>query len=131
MPKFSNKSRERLAECHDDLQQVMNEAIKEFDFTVLCGYRTPAEQLALYKKGRTEPGQRVTNIDGYNIKSRHNYKPALAVDIAPWPIDWNDLSRFETLAHIVKAKAKELNIKITWGGDWKDFKDYPHFELDL
>ena len=36
---------------------------------------------------------------------------------------------YKELADVFKQKAKELNINIVWGGDWKSFKDCPHFEL--
>ena len=112
MPRFSKISQERLNSCHPDIIRLFNEVIKITDFSVLSGHRTPAEQLELYKKGRTEPGKRVTNIDGYNIKSMHNFSPSLAVDVAPYPIDWNDIDRFKALSEIVKAKAQEMGIDI-------------------
>jgi peptidoglycan L-alanyl-D-glutamate endopeptidase CwlK len=63
------------------------------------------------------------------VKGRHNYRPALAADLAPYPLDWNDTARFEALAKVVLACAKRLGVPLTWGGDWKRFKDFPHFEL--
>ncbi len=71
MAKFGKLSLERLATCDDRIQKVMNEAIKHYDFTVLYGYRTPAEQFELFKKGRTltngvwkVTGKTVTQLDG-------------------------------------------------------------------
>jgi peptidoglycan L-alanyl-D-glutamate endopeptidase CwlK len=129
MPRFSYKSKQNLATCHPDIQRVLNEAIKEVDFMVLCGHRTVAEQQRLYAQGRTAPGKKVTNIDGVRVKGRHNYRPALAADLAPYPLDWNDIERFKALAKVVLACAKRLGVPLTWGGDWKRFKDFPHFEL--
>jgi peptidoglycan LD-endopeptidase CwlK len=129
MPRLSFKSKQLLATCHPDIQKVMNEAIKDFDFLVLCGHRTVAEQQRLYAQGRTTPGKKVTNIDGVKVKGRHNYKPALAIDIAPYPLDWNDTDRFRLLGAHVKAVAARLGVPLTWGGDWRKFKDLPHFEL--
>lgn len=129
MPKFSKRSADRLATCDASIQRVMNEAIKHFDFTVLYGHRTVAEQQELYAQGRTKPGKKVTNLDGVNKKSKHNYSPSKAVDIAPYPIDWNNIARFEEMATVVKAAAKAIGVEITWGGDWKSMKDYPHFEI--
>lgn len=104
MPKFGKQSLDRLATCHPDLQKVMNEAIKHFDFTVLYGYRTPNEQFELYKKGRTfqngkwvKTGTTVTNLDGKTKLSNHNYSPSTAIDIAPYQVDWNDTDKFKTL----------------------------------
>ncbi len=135
MAKFSQKSSNRLNTCHPDIQKVMNEAIKHFDFTVLSGFRSPNEQLELYKQGRelkdgkwVRVGKTVTNVDGVNTKSKHNYSPSQAIDIAPYPIDWDDIERFEQMAVVVMYCANKLGIKLTWGGDWR-MKDYPHFEL--
>ena len=60
-----------------------------------------------------------TNASGY----------AEAVDIAPYPIDWNDLNRFRKLSEHILKKAKQLNIPITWGGNFKTLVDMPHYEL--
>lgn len=136
MPSFGQKSKDKLKTCHPDLQRVMEEAIKEYDFTVIYGQRSVEEQFELYKKGRefkdgqwVKVGATVTNLDGKTKKSMHNYSPSLAVDIAPYPIDWNDLKRFKEMADVVKKAAEKLGVKIAWGGDWKSFKDYPHVEL--
>lgn len=131
MPRFSHKSKQNLASAHPDLQRLCNELIKETDFMVLCGHRPVAEQQRLYAQGRTKPGKKVTNVDGVKIKGRHNYKPSLAVDLAPYPLDWNDTERFRALGEKAKAVATRLGITISWGGDWKKFKDLPHFELPL
>ena len=136
MPSFGQKSKDRLKTCHPDLQRVMEEAIKEYDFTVIYGQRSVEEQFELYKKGRefkdgqwVKVGATVTSLDGKTKKSMHNHSPSLAVDIAPYPIDWNDLKRFKEMADVVKKAAEKLGVKIAWGGDWKSFKDYPHVEL--
>jgi len=34
------------------------------------------------------------------------------------------------IADAIKAAAKEKNVAVTYGGDWRKFKDYPHFELN-
>ena len=63
----------------------------------------------------------------------------MALDVCPYPIDWNDKDRFYNFAGLVKGIAISMDIKIRWGGDWdgdndlKDqtFFDLPHFELDI
>ena len=129
MPQFSNRSKERLATCDERLQRVLNLVIQVVDFTVLQGHRSVEEQQELYAQGRTKPGAIVTHIDGVTKKGNHNYVPSRAVDIAPWPIDWNDLPRFRNLATAVKVAAVALGYDVRWGGDWQTFKDYPHFEI--
>ena len=62
-------------------------------------------------------------------KSKHNMKPSLAVDVAPYPIDFKDILRFVMFSDLVKMVAKQLGIDVVWGGDWRSFKDYVHWEL--
>jgi len=130
MPQFGKTSQDKLNTCHPDLQRLMSEVIKLYDFTILEGERTLQQQQTYFKEGKSK-------LDGIKKKSKHQNKPSLAVDIAPFPIDWNDTKRFYFLAGLVMAKADELGIKIRWGGSWNgsfDFKqnkfvDLPHFEL--
>lgn len=121
MPKFGKTSKKRLATCHEQLQEICELAIKQFDFAVLCGHRTREDQNKLYPK--------FSKVKWPH--SMHNKKPSLAVDLAPWPIDWSDIGRFSFLALVIHAAAKTLGYRIEWGGDWKTFKDYPHFQLKL
>lgn len=136
MPKFSKRSKDNLATADIKLQQLFNAVIEEFDCTVIYGHRTPEEQFELFKKGRekkdgwwVKTGKTVTNLDGNIKKSKHNYYPSKAVDVVPFPLDWTDIKAFELLAKVVKAKAEELNIEVTWGGDWVSLRDYPHWEI--
>lgn len=136
MPKFSKRSKDNLATADIKLQQLFNAVIEEFDCTVIYGHRTPEEQFELFKKGRekkdgwwVKTGKTVTNLDGNIKKSKHNYYPSKAVDVVPFPLDWTDIKAFELLAKVVKAKAEELNITVTWGGDWVSLRDYPHWEI--
>ena len=117
---FSAQSEARLAACNPNLQRLAREVLKEMDIAVLCGHRGEAEQNAAYQAGNSK----LKYPD-----SKHNYYPSCAVDIAPYPIDWNDISRFQSMGEIVKRKAAALSLGIKWGGDWVGFKDYPHVEL--
>lgn len=136
MAKFGPTSVKKLKTCHPDIQKVLNEAIKHYDFTVLFGYRTPEEQFELFKQGRkfngsawVKVGPTVTNLDGKTKLSEHNHSPSLAVDIAPFPIIWNDISRFKELSKVIKEAATKVGVDIEWGGDWKTFVDYPHYQI--
>ena len=128
MPKFGNKSKEQLSTCRKELQEVFNEVIKTVDCSVLEGHRSKDRQNALYKEGKTK----VTYPKG-----RHNSSPSLAVDVAPYPIDWGDRERFHLFAGFVLGIAKSMGINLRWGGDWNSnwqvddnkFDDFPHFEL--
>lgn len=146
MPVFGLESRTKLATVHPDLQTLFNEVIKYWDCKVTDGRRTTAEQVALYAKGRTQPGPIVTDKDGIHSLSNHqltalvkgkNY--GLAVDVAPYPIQWNDTERFYAFAGFVLGVAKMKGINIRWGGDWDSDRDLhdqklydlPHFEIVL
>ena len=120
MPKFSNTSLKRIQECHPDLQTLFYSVVKDVDCSVLCGYRGRDEQEAAFaaKTSKARFGE-----------SPHNEVPSMAADVVPYPVDWNNLQRFEEFANIVKKRAGELGIQIVWGGDFKDFPDRPHFQL--
>lgn len=130
MPTFGKASQERLDTCHPDLQKLMSEVIKLYNFSVLEGERTLEKQQEYFRDKKSK-------LDGIVKKSKHQSSPSLAVDIIPYPIDWEDRERFYFLAGLVFAKAHELDIKIRWGGDWdndksfkdQSFNDLPHFEL--
>lgn len=115
---FSKRSLNNLATCHPKLQRLIHEVIKEIDITIIEGHRTRTRQAQLVKEGKSQ-----------TMNSKHCYDPSRAVDIAPYPIDWNDIARFKIAGEIVKTIAQKLGIKIVWGGDWGSFKDYVHFEL--
>lgn len=119
MPKFGKKSLDRLSECHEDLQRIANELIKEMDVTVLCGYRGKEEQEQAFIAGNSK--LRWPN-------SKHNKKPSLAVDIAPYPVDYKDLKRFIDMCAAVERIAEKLELKVILGRDFS-FRDYPHIEL--
>ena len=138
MPSFGQRSIDNLKTCHPKLIQVMQAAIIDGpDFSVICGHRSVEEQQELYAIGRTKPGKIVTHVDGIEKLSNHNHFPSLAVDIAPYPIDWDNREQFFLLAGYVMATARSLKIPLRWGADWNQnfrsgdetFIDLPHFEL--
>jgi len=117
--KLGTRSLQNLSGVHPDLVAVVKLAISitEQDFTVIEGIRNINRQRELYKAGKS------TTMNSRHITGH-------AVDMVPWPVDWNDLERFEVVAEAMKTAAEELDIPIVWGGDWKSFYDAPHFELD-
>ena len=126
MPTFSLRSKERLATCHPDLRAVCEELIKYIDFSVLCGHRRKAEQEQAVADGKSR---------AVWPTSAHNKLPSLAVDIAPYPLDWKDIGSFKQLYGAFTVVARQLKeqgkIKHTfvWGGNWRKLKDYPHYEI--
>lgn len=128
MPTFSKTSLQRLATCDTRLQDLCLQAINLFDFTVIEGHRDASKQQALFDQGlsKARPGQ-----------SKHNVYPSMAVDLAPYPIDWQDKERFRYLGGIMVGLAYKMAIPLRWGGDWdgdgvfvdQSLIDLPHFEL--
>lgn len=129
MPQFGNASRRRLQTCDARLRRVFEEAVEQFDCTVLCGHRGEEEQNKAFEDGKSK----VRWPDG-----KHNSNPSRAIDVAPYPIDWEDTRRFYYFAGYVMGVANKLGIKLRWGGDWdrdtevsdNSFNDLVHFELD-
>lgn len=131
---LGTRSKNNLKGVHPDLVKVVERAITltTQDFTVIEGVRTTQRQQELYAQGRTKPGSKVTNADGVKNKSNHQAKAdgyGHAVDIVPYPVDWNTTSKFRAIADAMKQAAKDLGVKLEWGGDWTSFKDLPHFEV--
>jgi peptidoglycan L-alanyl-D-glutamate endopeptidase CwlK len=117
---LGERSLSRLQGVHPDLVRVVKRAaaMSDLDFTVLEGLRTLERQKQLVKAGASK-----------TMNSRH--LTGHAVDIAPMlagAVSW-DWPLYRRLAPIVKAAAVAENVPIEWGGDWRTFKDGPHWQL--
>ena len=115
------RSKQRLKGVHPELVKVVERAIQitEVDFTVLEGLRSPERQKALVEAGASQ-----------TLNSRH--LTGHAVDLGAWVGDevrW-DWPLYHKIAAAMKEAARLEGVKIVWGGDWRTFKDGPHFELD-
>jgi peptidoglycan LD-endopeptidase CwlK len=125
---ISSTSERRLKGVHPDLVRVVRRCARDWKdpetgWIITCGVRTMAEQKLLLAKGATR-----------TLRSRHIPAPngySHAVDFActikgvprwDWPL-------YHKLAKAVKAAAKAEKVPIEWGGDWKTFKDGPHYQL--
>lgn len=128
MPQFSKTSNVHLDTADHRLQEIFREVVKHFDCTVLQGYRSENEQNTKFRQG-------LSKVQFPN--SRHNTTPSQAVDVAPYPIDWNDRERFTLFAGFAKGIAVSRGYTLRWGGDWNsdnqvkdnNFDDLPHFEI--
>lgn len=129
MPKFGERSAAALATCHPDLQRLFNRVVEYWDCSVTQGKRTEAQQREFVAQGVSK-----------TLQSKHVYplgEPSLAVDVYPYPVDMKDKLRFYAFAGFVIGTAREMGIKVRWGGDWdsdrvfddQNFYDLPHFEL--
>jgi peptidoglycan L-alanyl-D-glutamate endopeptidase CwlK len=132
--RWSTSSLSKLVGVHPDLRRVMDRALQEapFDFRITEGPRTLARQKQLVAIGASK-----------TLRSRHIPSPrdgfARAVDLVPL-VDIDNDGKIETeemyawplyhrLAPAIKAAAKAEGVPIEWGGDWKTFKDGPHWQL--
>ena len=128
MPRFGSRSKSRLSTCDDRLQDLFKQVVKGFDCTVIEGHRGKEKQNAAYAKGNSKLKY---------PKGKLNKMPSIAVDVAPYPVDWSDRDRFHYFGGYVLGIAKQMGLNIRWGGDWdmdtqtKDnrFDDLVHFEI--
>jgi len=120
MFKLSQRSIDRMKGVHPDLASIVKLAIErtDTDFIVTEGLRTKERQAELVKAGASK-----------TMNSRHI--TGHAVDLAAvvgGSVRW-DWPLYERIAKAMKQAAYELNLQVEWGGDWKSFKDGPHFQL--
>lgn len=140
MGAYSARSEQRLSQVHPSLQHVFRRIIGPWDHTILVGFRGKAEQDLAFRTGRSSLAWPKSKHNGGQPRNpiRSDGQPfSLAVDAAPWPIDWDDIERFRAFGGYVLGVGDTLGIPIRWGGDWdgdRDFKDQRlidlvHFEL--
>ena len=136
MPRFSESSKAKLDTAHRALQLTCEAVIPHYDFTVLEGHRGKEKQNRMVKEGKSQ-------LEWPD--SKHNSTPSKAVDVAPYPIDWEATGRFKVLSgYMMQAFAMlraqgvvDSGLGLRWGGDWdsdrdlqdQSFDDLPHFEL--
>lgn len=145
---FGNRSLSILANCHPDIRRVAQRAIQisSIDFGVVQGRRTLDEQMRLYGKGRTAAQCRAMGVPEAYAQPRlakvtwidprkGNHLSGRAIDVCPFiggRFNWDDdghLGAWPKIASAFKQAARELGVRISWGGDWVKSKDRPHFEV--
>ena len=99
MPKFSQESFSRLSTCHIDLQVVFFEIVHTVDCAILEGHRGQLEQDKAYADGKSKLKWPL---------GKHNTMPSLAVDVAPYPVNFTDTKRFYYFAGFVIGTALRL-----------------------
>jgi len=138
VPRFSQFSKRKLDQCHIDLQIIFEELINFYDCTILEGHRSEERQAELFRTGKSM-------VEFPN--SKHNAEPSMAVDVAPYPVNWSNkpknLARYYQMSGAVLALVeklldeKRITHKVRYGGDWnssqsfddQSFDDLVHFEL--
>lgn len=146
--RFSQRSLTSLAGVHPDLVKVAHRAIQitSQDFIVTEGVRTKERMWETWGQGRTvatlaskgvpakyaQPNKPKVTWLANPLGSNHRAMAdgyGHAIDVVPYPVDWNDAKKFHAIAKAMKQAATELGVKISWGGDWTKNRDLPHFEL--
>ena len=148
---LSQKSLDKMNGVDERLQRVVKRAIQltKQDFMVLEGVRTRQQCMINYGKGRTiaqcvakgVPAQyanpSAAKVTWLNDPFTSKHVSGKAVDLVPYPVDWDDLKKFDAIAQAMLQAAKELNVPIRWGADWdndgkpreRGESDSPHFEI--
>ena len=148
---LSQRSLDKLVGVDERLQRVVKRAIQlsKQDFMVLEGVRTREQCMINYGKGRTVtqcvakgvPAQyanpKAAKVTWLNNPFASKHCDGKAVDLVPYPVDWNDLKKFDAIAKAMLQAAKELNVPVRWGADWdndgkpreRGESDSPHFEI--
>lgn len=127
MPTFGQRSRKALDTCDDDIQMVLEGAIKHVDFSIIWGWRGMEEQNEAFNAGRSRNRWPT---------SKHNATPSIACDIVPYPGGYDaSYKQFFEMATYILAVASELGVSLRWGGHWKNYtgqgeydRDWAHFE---
>ena len=123
-------SSERLAGVNEKLVNVLSLArlkgCPELTIPPYGGARTLSEQTALMGHGTSWTLNSKHRVDEKNHTAGRDR--AAAVDVAPWPIDWEDVVRFQVAAAFILAAGMRLGVELEWGGLWRQ-KDWGHFEL--
>jgi peptidoglycan L-alanyl-D-glutamate endopeptidase CwlK len=108
--------------------------ITPVDFGILNngGFRTPEMQAELYRKGYSQ-------LDGHVKVSHHQLGNAL--DLVPYiegSYTWESVEAFKKINKAVlkvwaqmEKEGKVTGVQLTWGGDWKNFKDYAHYQITM
>lgn len=128
--KWGKKSLERRAQLDPRLQKLFDAVLEVYNISLIQAHRGQEDQTTAKANG----------LSNANFgESPHNYEPALAGDIYPWPIPQitkngvlcidDNSPTWDEMIKVVKAKAVELGIDIICGADWKTLVDKPHVEL--
>lgn len=120
---WGKKSKDLLATCDKRLQLLANQLLEnsDFDLTITCGHRTMEEQEKAFNEGKSK---------AHFGQSKHNSFPSKAIDICPYPINWDkkDIRWWKMIASAYEV-ARKNGITIRSGAFFTGLEDYPHIEL--
>jgi len=134
MRSWTKRSLDNMKGLHPDLIRVLNRAVQNSPhmFVVTEGLRTLERQKELVRIGasKTLKSRHLKQADGYG----HAFDFYALVDInSDGKVSFEEMSNTRLMipiADAIKAAAKEEKVAVTYGGDWRKFRDYVHFELN-
>lgn len=154
--RYGSRSLEAIDTVDPHLRLVFETLLPHFDHSVLVGERTRADQDAAVAGGKSKTpwptsghnnpcracrgaGCGFCRSTGEVVEVRDKLFPrgARALDVMPYPLDWDDFARIRYFAGWVMATARSVGVELVWGGDWdgdtnlgdQTFNDLVHFEL--
>ncbi len=139
MPVFGRRSRTQRDTCRSEIIETLDIVVIEYDIKVLEGVRSWDRQEHLFEEGRTKkgPGESKHNPPKLPDGTEDKDWKSDAVDVVPYPIDWNDARRFIYMAGMIIGVGRTLGHNFRWGGNWdqdqiiiddQKFNDLVHFE---
>lgn len=136
MFKFSKSSEDTLRTVDGRLQAlayaVLSNSDHDFGIPATGGLRKAEEQYELFKKGWSK-------LDGYNKESYHQSGNALDIFLYDeHGLCYDCKDKYKDISKLFKSYFdlfKDIGIfpndaTITWGGDWENFLDLPHFQIN-
>lgn len=125
MYKFGRTSLARMEGVHplirDCAERALSYGILDLTVPKFGGLRTLDDQRQLVASGASR------TLNSLHRKQESGY--GHAIDLVPYPVDWNNIERFMLMGTLMFRAANELGVPLEWGGHWKNFKDYPHFQF--
>lgn len=122
---FGKTSLDRMEGVHPLLREcaerVLSYEIMDLTVPPYGGLRTIEDQRELVARGASQTLNSLHRVQstGYGH----------AIDLVPYPVNWDDTFRFALMGSLMFRAANEIVMPLDWGGHWKRFKDYPHFQL--
>lgn len=117
----------KITDLHPTVAEMCRELIAEcekvgIDLLITSTYRDHESQSALYEKGRSLPGPKVTNAKPGD--SMHNWRVAFdVVPLVDGKATWNDAELWKRVGQL------GVSVGLEWAGNWRRFKEMPHFQF--
>ena len=118
---WGNKSKEAISTVDPRLVYIANKLADIWNMTIIHGYRGRELQTQLHE-------QNPNGALPWPL-SEHNHTPSRAIDIAPYPVNWEKVDRFDMMIGAAYAIAEGGNFRIDSGKFFSNVLDYPHIQV--